>query len=217
MSKFATPARFGDEATGQGGSWWSPPLTLEDHLPAYTARAELIAATYTAVPRNVADPASVADKVLVAGCGYGFLVLELWRLGFNAYGCDGIWPVDIGKGKIPGVGTRLITGDCTSAADMAAVKQAAGVARNRRFALVVTEGLLNVADSVAEVGLMLPALRGIGATVGHFITCYDPDDRDAGLPAAINDALYRTPAQWRATVGTGERIWDINGGDRVVP
>lgn len=52
----------------------------------------------------------VPDKVIVDyGCGYGGLLDELWRMGFNhLYGTDiSTWVIDYGKSKFPHIADKL--------------------------------------------------------------------------------------------------------------
>jgi hypothetical protein len=134
-------------------------------------------------------------KVLVAGCGWGFAVGELLSLGIDAWGCDAS-PYALGKAVevLPvNASARVILADCTSRTQLSALKTAAGLPGNQRFAFVVTEDLLPCLDNEAEVAAVLTELRRIGVTLFHIVT-----PKSEGNTAPL---LWRTLPEWKALVG----------------
>ena len=234
MSKFATPSRFEDDGTRgpngevMGGSWYKPPPQISWEMWPDRVRVfrELIPSLVPAAPRSNAGP-----KVLVAGCGYGFLVWHLWDQGFSAYGVDGawVWSQTRSSGKLPDIGsTNIHQGDCTVRGDMIAAKSASGITGNRRFDAVITDDLLSAADSAAEVQAMLTQLRNETAPndrsrVVHFISMYDETQPWSPrlTPADIAEGLYRGEQEWVTLIGTSgqaanERIVNIQRNHGVV-
>lgn len=243
MSKFATPNRFEDDGTrgssGEvlGGSWYKPPPRLfrpdggfSEMWPDRVRVFRELTGLVPAAPRSNAGP-----KVLVAGCGYGFVVWHLWDQGFAAYGVDTpyAWSqarsAGGGAGLLPNIGdTNIQQGDCTVRGDMIATRSFAGITGNRRYDAVITDDLLSAADSGAEAQAMLTQIRNETAPndrskVVHFISMYEPGQPWSPrlTPAEVNEGLYRSPAEWITLIGTtgtaaNERIVNIQNGHGVV-
>lgn len=239
MSKFATPQRFEDDGTGRGcGTWYCPPPRLhrpdggfvemfEDRVRVFRL---LVPSLTPAAPRSNAGP-----KVLVAGCGYGFVVWHLWNQGFAAYGVDTPWAwqqarsVQGGAMMLPDIGDRnIMQGDCTVRGDMIATRSFAGITGQRRYDAVITDDLLSAADSGTEAQAMLTQLRNETmpndrSRVVHFISMYDPTQPWSPMltPQEANEGLYRSESDWITLIGTtgtaaNERIVNIQRGHGVV-
>jgi hypothetical protein len=186
---------------------------------------ELVSTLTPANARTDAGP-----KILVAGCGYGYVVWHLWDQGFSGWGVDGAWAQGQARtgGKLPNISDHILAGDCTLAADMANIRSQAGIGRNRRFDAVITDDLLSVADSAAEVQAMLTAIRDECAPtdrsrVVHFISMYDPSQpwSPTLTPEEAAEGLYRSEADWITMIGTtgqnaNERIVNIHRGHGIV-
>lgn len=224
MSKFATPERF-EGTDGQGGTWYRPPPALSWEMWPDRVRVfrELTGLT-PAAPRSDAGP-----KVLVAGCGYGYVCWHLWDQGFSAWGMDGAWAQGQARGgKLPNISDHIWSGDVTLTTDVRRVRGDSGIGGNRRFDAVITDDLLSVADSAAEAQSMLTVLRAEAAPndrsrVVHFISMYDPTQPWSPTLTAgeAAEGLYRTEAEWIGMIGTSgtaanERIVNIHGGHRIV-
>ena len=228
MSKFATPQRFEDDGTRDasgnpmGGTWYKPPPQLSWEMwPARVAVFRQLTGLAPAASRSDAGP-----KVLVCGCGYGYVCWHLWDQGFSAWGVDGQWAQGqaLTGQKLPNIADHVIAGDCTIATDMANVRSQAGIGRNRRFDAVITDDLLSAADSAAEVQAMLTAIRNEvaptnRARVIHFISMYDPTKEWSPYlsPTDANEGLYRSESDWITMIGNNaERIINIQNNHAVV-
>lgn len=232
MSKFATPARFG--VGDVRGGWYYPEPSLY-HADGVTfwemwpdrvrVFRELVTSIAPALPRSDEGP-----KILVAGCGYGYVVWHLWDQGYSAWGMDGAWAEGQARGgKLPNISDHIWSGDCTIVADVRRVRGDSGIGGNRRFDAVITDDLLTVADSAAEVQTMLTVLRAEAmptdrSRVVHFVSCYDamhPEWSPRLTPEDMTEGLYRTEAEWIALIGTtgpaaNERIVNIQRNHGIV-
>lgn len=162
--------------------------TAYRRYPFFAERATAINARYT-----------TKVKALVAGCGYGYLVDELVKLGWDAWGIDAsAYAITKGKAELPAIATRLIQADAGNASQMSAVRTAAGLTGNRRFGLIVTEDILPVCTD-AEANTILQQLRAnlvAGGPMLHIITPGNPAD-----PAKFAPLNWKSVAQWRALIG----------------
>jgi len=185
----------------QGGMY-----SFYERFPYFATRADMIRGRYAATSR-----------VLIAGCGWGYLVDELFARGISTYGCDlSSYAINKGKSILPNVSNRLFVGDCRSKASMDSVRTASGLTvstnanRNQTFDVIVTEDMLGVMDSEAEVQQVLTTLRGQGKTLFHIITCIAHPDDTAGRDPTL---LWRTHDQWKAIIGNGELVMNVEGGE----
>lgn len=164
--------------------------------PFFAQRADLIRQRY---PNAV--------RILVAGCGYGFLVDELIQRGVNAWGVDAS-VYATGKAAVvlsTNARPRVLRGNCAVRTDMDAVKSAAGLRTNQRFDLVVQEDLLPCCDTDAEVQAVVTELRRLGPVLHLVWTHQDGDTHTLPL-------LWYTAAEWRARLGT-DALWRAQTGE----
>lgn len=187
--------RLATQADFHGGSQY----TDYRRYPFFSERAAIIRQRFPA-----------ATSVLIAGCGYGYLVDELQKLGINAWGCDAS-PYATGRAaqELGQNGRFVLQGDCTTAAGMTAVRAAAlGGGANRRFAVCVTEDLLPALADI-EVTATLTALRGVSTTLFHIITPGNPSDH-AKVDKAMN---WKSISEWKALVGADPIVntetWEV--------
>lgn len=133
-------------------------------------------------------------SVLVAGCGYGFLVQTLMeRNGFvDAWGCDASeFAVSMASESLPHeYAKRIFIAD---ARDL-----------TRDYSVIVSEDLLPCSESEEEARGMALAMAERSRMVAHFIT-----------PVSYNTKqdprfLWRSPERWKEIVGPFQVV--ISGG-----
>lgn len=191
MGRLATEADF-----KQGGMY-------DDYrrYPFFAQDADSLTARYPALGR-----------VLVAGCGYGYLVDELAARGWDAWGCDAS-PHSIGER----ISARIQGFDVLVRSDMVALRTLAG----GRFDLIVDEELLGVLSD-AEIPVALTELRRIAAPPArelfHIITCANELDEGPLSPArtVYPEFSWRSHSQWVALIGNGESVMNREGGKQVI-
>ncbi len=109
-------------------------------------------------------------KVLIAGCGYGYLVKHLVSLGVDAYGCDASdWCVSQAATVAP---NRVLKADITNRAQLASTLTFAGLRTNGRFTAIVTEDVLTCLTD-AEIGAALTELRRVSQVLFHMVTAVE--------------------------------------------
>lgn len=174
----------------------------------FAQRADLIAAQW---------PTSLG-KVVILGCGFGYLVHELVVRGYDAWGVEA---ADYARNKaaevLPfGSASRVVLANMANRSALATVRAAAGLTGNQRFAVGISEDVLPVCTDEAEATLALSECRRIISTTagrfGHFITCTDGMDayqQNNSFPGL----LWRTRAQWRAIIGAADICWDAFSGN----
>lgn len=136
---------------------------------------------------------SPSASVLIAGCGYGYLVDELRKIGVRAWGCDlSPWAVGQASQVIPATATFVLLGDVTDTNSLNTVRAAAGLPGNQDFALVVTEDVLPMLTD-AEIAAALEAVRTVGSAVLHIVTPGDPTDT-----TRASGVTWKPIAAWRA-------------------
>jgi hypothetical protein len=146
-------------------------------------------------------------KLLVAGCGWGYLVDELVKLGRDAWGIDAS-SYCAGKGIAPG---RVLTRSALVRADVNAAKTAAGIAGGGKFAAGITEDLLPCL-TVAEITSALGELRRACTSLLHIVT---PGDGSAQPPGRVPEMTWRSHQEWVdfPTIGSsGERVYNAETG-----
>ncbi len=182
MSKIATEAKM--------AQWY----TEYRAFPFFAERSAEVRGRFT----------NLSTKILVAGCGPGYLLKELADLGYtDVWGCDAsAWAKTQAAGVLSSnLASRVITADITNRTQLASLRSTAGLTGNQKFPLIITEDVLPAMDNLTEVSTALTELRRIGTTLFHIITCSDrPAERDG-------DFLWLTQAQWKATVGSD---WMLN-------
>lgn len=183
--------------------------------PFFAERATIVASLF---------PTSIG-KVVIFGCGFGYLVDELVQRGYDAWGVEG---ADYARNKaaevLPfGSANRVVLANMTNQSALNQVRNAAGLSGNQRFAVGISEDVLPVCTDETEARVALVAGHGIVSTTAgrmlHWITCSKPEtqgDLDTRLPGL----LWRSRAQWAAIIRnqipqyTGfpaDRCWDAEG------
>lgn len=158
------------------------------------------------------------NKILIAGCGYGFLIQELMENhGFtDVWGCDGSeYAVNVAApANLPSQhASRVLLGDITSSADMQAVANAAGIpGGNPKFRAILTEDVLPCLTE-AEVPTALSVLRGRSQNMAHIITpqmqgSVKQPDGSTIYPGGVQmpGFTWLTHQEWVDLIGTGEPI-----------
>lgn len=167
--------------------------------PFFTDRAASIRGRY----------ANTSIKILVAGCGYGYLLDELTALGYtDVWGCDAsAYAITKAQEVLPpALAARVIQADITVRSQVNALRSAAGLSGNQRFAAVITEDVLPVLTD-AEVQAALTELRRATQAMLHIIT---PDSEGADRTLGLN---WKTTPEWHALIGvTSEWILDVHTG-----
>lgn len=191
MSRLATLADF------EGGGLYSVPYQKFDY---FANRANTILGRY----QNA--------KVLVAGCGWGYLVDELLSRGIDAWGCDAsAYATGRAVTALPATSAaRVLTADCLSQTAMNTVKSAAGLKGRTVFGGIVTDDLLTTCVDEAEVQAMLTILRANTSAMAHILTFTDGSPRDLAEYCAPG-LLWRTVAQWKTIIGNNEPLLDPMG------
>jgi len=149
-------------------------------------------------------------KVLIVGCGWGYLVDELVKLGIDAWGIEiSQYAVDKAQTVIPDNAYRIIKGDASIVADMDRVKTASGLNKNQKFYLVVSEDMFTVCLD-DEVTLTLNQMHRIGSHYLHIMTCIHPE-----IPGDIESRFasinWKTQSQWKTLLGS-DPCWDTEQG-----
>src|SRR3989344_51243 len=136
------------------------------------------------------------QKLLIVGCGYGYLVDLALQAGYDAWGCDiSPWAVARAQRVLPAASAaRVLLGDATSSTSLAAVKTAAGLKDDQKFAVLMTEDMLGCLTD-GEIALALPALRAIcSSKLLHLATPLDPS---AEQDSRLN---WKTGLEWKELV-----------------
>lgn len=163
-----------------------------------------------------------SGKVLVVGCGWGYLVDELLNLGGDAWGVDAS-SYAINKGKaLSGVnagttleglavgmrsdtGSRLVSADATNRQQLASARQTAGLSGSQRFEVVVTEDVLPVLSD-AEVSVLVTEVRRLAVTVLHIVSPGDPSD-----PSKLAGLNWKSTSQWKQ-LAAPDLVLDVESG-----
>ncbi len=144
-----------------------------------------------------------AGKLLIAGCGPGYLVDELVKLGRDAWGIDAA-PYCASRFVLP---ARIMQADSLVRSQLAAVRSFAGLQGNARFAALVTDDLL-ACFTDAEVTIAVNESRRIATVVLHIVTCSKAND----VPGSRNPELnWKTHAQW-AALAAPDLVYDAETG-----
>jgi len=169
-------AVLGSAANFEGG-------TLYSSYRRYPFYAERAAWVRSIVPTG---------KVLVAGCGWGYLVDELVALGLDAWGIDAS-TYCVGRAV---VSSRVLTVEATSRNRPAGARTAAGLGGSTKFAAAVTDDLLPCLTD-AEASTALAELRRVATTLLHIVT-----PGAAADPAKAAGLNWKSHAAWKSFVGT---------------
>lgn len=165
--------------------------------PFFAERADIIAARF---------PTSIG-KLVIFGCGFGYLVDELFQRGYDAWGVDA---ADYARNQAAAVlpfesASRVILANMVTPAALNAVRAAAGLTGNQRFAVGISEDVLPVCTDQAEVRVGIESSHGIVSTTPgrmlHFITCTKPEQQ-GDMQSRLPGLLWLSRAQWRALINT---------------
>lgn len=134
-----------------------------------------------------------SGKILIAGCGYGYLVKRLVALGLDAWGCDASdWCVARAAEVAP---NRVTKADVTVRSQLTSTLTFAGLRTNGKFAAIVTEDLL-ICLTDAEITTALAELRRVSQALVHIVTAVE-------LEAERNPIFnWKTLPAWKSVVGT---------------
>lgn len=139
--------------------------------------------------------------ILVAGCGFGYMVDQLVSEGRNAWGMDAsTYAITEGQTRLPAIASRLLVGSVLSDTDLLAARVAAGLrttgnpAQRQKFNLCITEDLLPCLTD-AEISTALPLLRTHADFVAHIVS---PRDDTTSQAPEMN---WKTFAEWKTIVG----------------
>lgn len=137
------------------------------------------------------------QKLAIWGCGWGWLVSFAVAAGYDAHGYDASsYAITTGQAKFPAIASRLHLRNALVSNDMTPARRDAGLQGAQRFALLVTESLLECMSD-AEISTAVPLLRGIcSANLGHIVQPLDPWSFDQGLSdPRVN---WKSYDQWKA-------------------
>ncbi len=181
MAELATQARF------ENGSWYSQ----YRNYPFFADRAAWV---HAQIPTG---------KLLVAGCGPGYLVDELVNLGRDAWGLDAAGYC-ASRFVLP---ARIMQADSLVRSQLAAVRSFAGLQGNAKFAGLVTDDLLPC-FSDAEVAIAVTESRRIANVVLHIVTCSKAGD----VPGSRNPELnWKLHSAW-AALAAPDKVYDTETG-----
>ena len=175
--------RLASASDFESGALYGPPGYRR--YPFFAERADLILNLYGA-----------GGKVLVVGCGWGFLVDELLTRGYDAWGLDGSsYAIAKAAEVLPAASAqRVLLADTTNRQQVVAVRAAAGVVGNQRFKLIVTEDVLPVLSD-AEVAVAVAECRRVATNVLHIVTPGDPTD-----PSKLAGLNWKSIETWASLV-----------------
>jgi len=205
MAVLATQARF------EQGGWYSS----YTRYPFFAERAAWI------------NSLGTTGKIAVAGCGWGYLVDELRKLGRDAYGFDissyatakfsSIRPTEV---------SRVVTADALNATQMTTFRRTTcGLSGSTKIPLIVTEDMLpalfvsgNPTQTETDTTTALTQMRANGTRVVHIVTCAVPTVPGgtvvaaADLTARSTDLVWRTHQGWKDRIGNSETVLNAEGG-----
>lgn len=156
--------------------------------------SEIMANTITVRLNNLRQRfAPNNQKTAIWGSGFGSLVNLAVAAGYDAHGYDASqYAIDKAVALYPAISTRFHLRDALVSTDMTPARRDAGLQGAQRFAILVTEDLLDCMSD-AEINTALPLLRGIcSANLLHIIT--PPNPPYTGDPR-VN---WKTIDQWKA-------------------
>jgi hypothetical protein len=208
MSRLASQADFFASYDAEGNKIPGTGNLYDEYrrFPFFAERANEIANRF---------PTSIG-KIVVFGCGFGYLVDELVQRGFDAWGVEA---ADFARNKAAEVlpfasASRIVLANIANRAALNNVRAAAGLTGNARFALGISEDVLPVCTDAAEAQLALAECRRIISTTPgrfvHWITCTKPEDQ-AQQVQRLPGLLWLSRAEWRAIIGTTDLCFDTEG------
>lgn len=149
------------------------------------------------------------QKLAIWGCGWGWLVNLAVQAGYDAHGYDASqYAITKAQSLYPAISGRFHLRDALLSGDMTPSRRDAGLQGAQRFALLVTEDLLECMSD-AEISTCLPLLRGIcTANLLHIITELDPWGQENGADPRVN---WKTMAQWKALLSPPDIVANALG------
>lgn len=149
------------------------------------------------------------QKTAIWGCGWGWLVNLAVQAGYDAHGYDASqYAITKAQALYPALSSRFHLRNALLSADMTPARRDAGLQGAQRFALLVTEDLLECMSD-AEIATTLPLLRGIcSANLGHIITPLDPWGQENGADPRVN---WKTYDQWKALLTPPDVVIGTDG------
>lgn len=179
MSLIATEADF-------NGGWYANPNYTD--YPFFAERAA-----------EIQKFGAAGIHIVVAGCGYGYLVKRLFDLGYNAWGFDAsTYAIDQGKALLPSIASRLTVADALSRSSLADMKSFTGKPGGQKVTAFVVEDLLTCMTD-AEASTALAELRRIVVnSSGMFHIVTDVYDTTTVRNPIFN---WKTLAEWKAFIG----------------
>lgn len=153
--------------------------------------------------------APTGQTLLIAGCGFGYLVNFAVNAGYNAFGIDGSsFAINQGKTVLPAIASRLAVADITNATQVDAASKTFGLKGGTpKYALLVTEDVLPCLSD-AEITTALSVLRARStANLLHMVTPGNPGD--PGLDSRLN---WKTIDGWRAVLCPPDVVGDCDTG-----
>lgn len=160
--------------------------------------------------------APTGQTLLIAGCGFGYLVNLAVNAGYNAFGIDGSsWAINQGKTLIPAIASRLAVADITNATQVDAASKAFGLKGGTpKYALLLTEDVLPCLSD-AEITTALSVLRArCNANLLHMVT---PGQSDANHDPRLNwkplgEGASIPAGSWRALLCPPDVVGNVEDG-----
>lgn len=162
--------------------------------------------------------APTGQTLLIAGCGFGYLVNLAINAGYNAFGIDGSsWAINQGKTLLPAIASKLAVADITVANQVDAASKTFGLKGGTpKYALLLTEDVLPCLSD-AEITTALTVLRARStANLLHMVTPGNPGD--PGLDSRLNwkplgEETTPAPAgSWRALLCPPDVVGNVEDG-----
>lgn len=150
--------------------------------------------------------APTGQTLLIAGCGFGYLVNFAIQAGYNAFGIDASsWAINQGQTLIPSIASKLAVADITVATQVDAASKTFGLhGGTPKYALLLTEDVLSCLSD-AEIQTALTVLRARCTTnLLHLVT---PGVAGPGLDSRMN---WKTIDGWRAVLCPPDIVGDCD-------
>ncbi|MDQ3540047.1 MAG: hypothetical protein M3440_05110 [Chloroflexota bacterium] len=143
-----------------------------------------------------------SGRIGIAGTGYAWTQYFLFaNHGRQSWGFDVGWAITRAGGILGEQASFVAAYDVLVASQMGTNFRRMGNTGSNKYTTIFTEDLLPCMESETEVATARTNLLLAGTILVHLIT------PDTGIQRrASEDMLWRSEAQWRALVGTGERI-----------
>lgn len=192
MSLFATAADF--EQGGAGALYANPPYS---RYPFFQTRIDALKQRF----------APTGQKLLIVGCGFGYLVDDAVTAGYDAWGIDCAYAIGKGQQLLPAIASRLLVADALTASTLDTAAATAGLkGHTPKWPLLFTEDVLPCMSDT-EVQTALTNLRARCSTnLVHLVT---PGDGGPECDARIN---WKTITGWRTVLCPPDVVGDCETG-----